>query len=148
MSLPPGFLSQSLARINPSPTLAADQKARELKAAGRDVIGLAAGQPDFDTPDNIKDAAISAIARGETKYTNIEGIAELRAAIASKFKRENSLDYQPAQCFVAPGGKAIIYYAMMSTLNPGDEVLVIAPYWVSYPDIVRLAGATKHCAGS
>jgi aspartate aminotransferase len=117
------------------------QKSRELKAAGRDVIGLAAGEPDFDTPDNIKEAAIAAIRRGETKYTNIEGIPELRAAIAKKFKRENRLDYTAAQCFVAPGGKAIIYNAMMATLNEGDEVIVPAPYWVSYPDIVLLAGA-------
>jgi aspartate aminotransferase len=116
------------------------QKSRELKAAGRDVIGLAAGEPDFDTPDNIKQAAIAAIRRGETKYTNIEGIPELRAAIAAKFKRENNLQYSPAQCFVAPGGKAIIYNAMMATLNAGDEVIIPAPYWVSYPDIVLLAG--------
>jgi len=140
--LPPGFLSQALGRIKPSPTLAATQKARELKAAGRDVIGLAAGEPDFDTPDNIKNAAIAAIKRGETKYTNIEGISELRSAIAAKFKRENNLDYQPAQCFVAPGGKSILFYALMGTLNPGDEAIVVAPYWVSYPDIVLLAGAT------
>ena len=118
------------------------QKSRELKAAGRDVIGLAAGEPDFDTPDNIKEAAIAAIRRGETKYTNIEGIPELRAAIAAKFKRENGLDYTPAQCFVAPGGKSVIYNAMMATLNEGDEVVIPAPYWVSYPDIVLLAGGT------
>jgi aspartate aminotransferase len=143
MSSPPeGFLSEALGRIKPSPTLAADQKSRELKAAGKDVIGLAAGQPDFDTPDNIKQAAIDAIRRGETKYTNIEGIPELRAAIASKFKRENNIEYSPAQCFVGPGGKSVLYYALMASLNPGDEVLTIAPYWVSYPDIVRLAGAT------
>lgn len=142
MSVPPGFLSQALARINPSPTLAADQRSRELKAAGRDIIGLAAGQPDFDTPDNIKEAAIAAIRRGETKYTNIEGIPELREAVAGKFKRENHIEYKPAQCFVGPGGKSVVYYALMATLNPGDEVLVIAPYWVSYPDIVLLAGAT------
>ena len=141
-SLPQGFLSEAIGRIKPSPTLAADQKARELKAAGKDVIGLAAGQPDFDTPDNIKEAAISAIRRGETKYTNIEGIPELRAAIAAKFKRENHLDYAPAQCFAGPGGKSVLYYALMATLNPGDEVICVAPYWVSYPDIVRLAGAT------
>jgi aspartate aminotransferase len=141
-ALPPGFLAQALGRIKPSPTLAMTQKSRELKAAGRDVIGLAAGEPDFDTPDNIKEAAIAAIRRGETKYTNIEGIPELRAAIASKFKRENHLDYAPAQCFVAPGGKSVIYNAMMATLNAGDEVIVPAPYWVSYPDIVLLAGAT------
>jgi aspartate aminotransferase len=138
--LPKGFLSESLGRIQPSPTIAVTQKARDLKAAGRDVIGLGAGEPDFDTPDNIKDAAIAAIRRGETKYTAVEGIPELRAAIAGKFKRENNLDYTPAQCFVAPGGKAVIYAAMMATLNPGDEVICIAPYWVSYPDIVLLGG--------
>jgi aspartate aminotransferase len=141
-ALPPGFLAQALGRIKPSPTLAMTQKSRELKAAGRDVIGLAAGEPDFDTPDNIKEAAIAAIRRGETKYTNIEGIPELRSAIAKKFKRENNLDYTAAQCFVSPGGKSIIYNAMMATLNPGDEVIVPAPYWVSYPDIVLLAGGT------
>ncbi len=140
-TLPPGFLATALGRIKPSPTLAMTQKSRELKAAGRDVIGLAAGEPDFDTPDNIKEAAIAAIRRGETKYTNIEGIPELRAAIAAKFKRENNLEYAPAQCFVAPGGKSIIYNAMMATLNAGDEVIIPAPYWVSYPDIVLLAGA-------
>ena len=140
-ALPAGFLARSLNRIKPSPTLAMTQKFRELKAAGRDVIGLAAGEPDFDTPDNIKDAAIAAIKRGETKYTNIEGIPELRAAVARKFKRENHLDYQPAQCFVGPGGKSVIYNAMLATLNEGDEVIVVAPYWVSYPDIVLLAGA-------
>jgi len=140
-SLPPGFLAQALGRIKPSPTLAMTQKSRELKAAGRDVIGLAAGEPDFDTPDNIKEAAIAAIRRGETKYTDTAGISELRTAIAKKFKRENNLDYTPAQCFVAPGGKAIIYNAMMATLNESDEVIIPAPYWVSYPDIVLLAGA-------
>jgi len=139
-SLPKGFLSESLGRIQPSPTIAVTQKARELKAAGRDVIGLGAGEPDFDTPDNIKDAAIAAIKRGETKYTAVEGIPELRKAIAGKFKRENGLDYAPSQTFVAAGGKAIIYNAMMATLNPGDEVICIAPYWVSYPDIVLLGG--------
>jgi aspartate aminotransferase len=138
--LPKGFLADSLNRIKPSPTIAATQKARDLKAAGKDVIGLGAGEPDFDTPDNIKEAAIAAIRRGETKYTAVEGIPELRAAIAKKFKRENHLDYTPAQCFVAPGGKAIVYNALMATLNPGDEVIVIAPYWVSYPDIVLLGG--------
>jgi aspartate aminotransferase len=140
-ALPPGFLARALNRIKPSPTLAMTQRSRELKAAGRDVIGLAAGEPDFDTPDNIKDAAIAAIKRGETKYTNIEGIPELRAAVARKFKRENNIDYTPAQCFVGPGGKSVIYNAMMATLNEGDEVIVVAPYWVSYPDIVLLAGA-------
>jgi aspartate aminotransferase len=140
--LPKGFLSESLGRIQPSPTLAVTQKARELKAAGRDVIGLGAGEPDFDTPDNIKEAAIAAIRRGETKYTAVEGIPELRKAIAGKFKRENGLDYTPAQTFVSAGGKSIIYNAMMATLNPGDEVICIAPYWVSYPDIVLLGGGT------
>ncbi len=138
--LPEGFLSEALARIQPSPTIAVSQKARELKAAGRDVIGLGAGEPDFDTPDNIKEAAIAAIRRGETKYTAVEGIPELRQAISAKLKRENGLDYAPSQTFVAPGGKMIIYTALMATLNPGDEVIVPAPYWVSYPDIVLLGG--------
>jgi aspartate aminotransferase len=138
--LPKTFLSGALGRIQPSPTLAVTQKARELKAAGRDVIGLGAGEPDFDTPDNIKEAAIAAIRHGETKYTAVEGIPELRKAIAGKFKRENGLDYTPAQTFVSAGGKSIIYNAMMATLNPGDEVICIAPYWVSYPDIVLLGG--------
>ena len=140
VALPKGFLSEALGRIQPSPTIAVSQKARDLKAAGRDVIGLGAGEPDFDTPDNIKEAAIAAIRRGETKYTAVEGIPELRAAIAGKFKRENGLDYKPAQCFVAPGGKSIIFNALMATLNPGDEVIVSSPYWVSYPDVVLLAG--------
>ena len=134
--------SAALARVKPSATLAADAKARELKAQGKDVIGLAAGEPDFDTPDNIKQAAIKAINDGQTKYTAVEGIPELRAAIAAKFKRENNIDYTPSQTFVAPGGKTIIYNALLATLNPGDEVIVPAPYWVSYPDIVLLAGAT------
>src|SRR5689334_15259580 len=138
--LPGGFLSESLARIKPSPTIAVTQKARDLKAAGRDVIGLGAGEPDFDTPDNIKEAAIAAIRRGETKYTAVEGIPELRAAVARKFKRENNLDYTVGQTFVAPGGKAIVFNALLATLNPGDEVICIAPYWVSYPDIVLLGG--------
>lgn len=140
-ALPENFLARSLGRIQPAQTIAATQKARDLKAQGRDVIGLGAGEPDFDTPDNIKQAAIAAIRRGETKYTAVEGIPELRRAIAEKFKRENGLDYTPAQCFAAPGGKSVIYHAMMATLNPGDEVIVIAPYWVSYPDIVLLADA-------
>src|ERR1700761_9266942 len=142
MPLPKGFLAESLGRIQPSPTIAVTSKARELKAAGRDVIGLGAGEPDFDTPDNIKDAAIKAIRDGQTKYTAVEGIPELRAAIAAKFKRENNLDYKPSQTFVAPGGKTIIYNALMATLDAGDEVIVPAPYWVSYPDIVALADAT------
>ena len=137
-----GFISDALNRIQPSATIAATQKARDLKALGRDVISLAAGEPDFDTPDNIKEAAIRAIREGKTKYTAVDGIPELKAAICSKFKRENGLDYQPNQAFVAPGGKPIIFNAMIATINPGDEVLIPAPYWVSYPDIVQLAGGT------
>jgi aspartate aminotransferase len=140
-ALPESFLARSLSRIQPAQTMAAMQKARDLKAEGRDVIGLGAGEPDFDTPDNIKEAAIAAIRRGETKYTAVEGIPELRQAISKKFKRENNLDYAPAQCFAAPGGKSVIFHALMATLNPGDEVIVTAPYWVSYPDIVLLADA-------
>jgi aspartate aminotransferase len=134
--------SQALSRVKPSATLAADAKARELKAAGRDVIGLAAGEPDFDTPDNIKDAAIKAIRDGKTKYTNVDGIPELKEAICAKFARENGLTYQPSQVNVSPGGKPVIYNAMVSTLNPGDEVVIPTPYWVSYPDMVLLAGGT------
>jgi aspartate aminotransferase len=140
MSLPKHFLAESLNRIQPSPTIAVTSKARELKAAGRDVIGLGAGEPDFDTPDNIKEAAIAAIRRGETKYTAVEGIPELRDAIARKFKRENNLDYKSSQTFVSPGGKSILFNALLATINPGDEVIVPAPYWVSYPDIVLLGG--------
>lgn len=135
-----GFIADTLSRVQPSATIAVTTKARELKASGMDVIGLGAGEPDFDTPDNIKAAAIEAINRGETKYTAVDGIPELKQAIADKFKRENGLDYDPAQCFVAPGGKPIIYNAMVATLNPGDEVVIPTPYWVSYPDIVLLAG--------
>jgi aspartate aminotransferase len=136
------FLADSLKRIKPSATIAVTDKARALKAAGRNVIGLGAGEPDFDTPENVKRAAIRAIERGESKYTNIDGIAELKAAIARKFKRENELDYKPAQISVGAGGKQVLYNAMMVTLNPGDEVIIPAPYWVSYPDIVLLAGAS------
>jgi aspartate aminotransferase len=132
--------SAALARIKPSATLAADGKARELKAAGRDIISLAAGEPDFDTPDNIKDAAIQAIHAGKTKYTNVDGIPELKEAICAKFERENGLKYKPAQVNVSPGGKPVIYNAMVASLNPGDEVIIPAPYWVSYPDMVLLAG--------
>ena len=135
-----GFISDALNRIQPSATIAATQKARDLKAQGRDVISLAAGEPDFDTPDNIKEAAISAIRRGETKYTPVQGIPELLKAICAKFERENGLKYAPSQAFVAPGGKPIIYNAMVATINPGDEVIIPAPYWVSYPDIVMLLG--------
>jgi aspartate aminotransferase len=139
-SLPKNFLAESLNRIQPSPTIAMSQLARDLTAQGRDIIGLAAGEPDHDTPQNIKDAAIEAIRRGETKYTPVEGIPELRKAIVQKFKRENGLDYTVAQTFVAPGGKAVIYNALLATLNAGDEVVIPAPYWVSYPDIVLLGG--------
>lgn len=132
--------SASLSRVKPSATLAADGKARELKAQGRDIIGLAAGEPDFDTPENIKEAAIKAIRDGKTKYTNVDGIPELKDAIVAKFKRENGLTYTPAQVNVSPGGKPVIYNAMVATLNPGDEVIIPAPYWVSYPDMVLLAG--------
>jgi aspartate aminotransferase len=132
--------SAALRRIKPSATLAADAKARELRAAGRNVISLAAGEPDFDTPENIKDAAIQAVRDGKTKYTNVDGIPELKAAICGKFERENGLSYKPAQVNVSPGGKPVIYNAMVASLNPGDEVIVPAPYWVSYPDMVLLAG--------
>ncbi len=135
-----GILADSLSRVKPSPTIAVSTKARELKAAGRDVIGLGAGEPDFDTPDNIKKAAIEAIERGETKYTAVDGIPELKQAVVDKFARENGLDYSSEEISVASGGKHIIYNAMLSTINPGDEVIIPAPYWVSYPDIVLLAG--------
>ena len=134
------FLASSLSRVQPSATIAVTDKARQLRAAGRDVIGLGAGEPDFDTPENIKQAGIDAIARGETKYTAVTGVDELKQAICAKFERDNGLSYEPAQCFVAPGVKPVIYDAMMATLNPGDEVIIPAPYWVSYPDIVNLAG--------
>jgi aspartate aminotransferase len=132
--------SASLSRVKPSATLAADAKAKELKAAGKDVIGLAAGEPDFDTPENIKEAAIKAIRDGKTKYTVADGIIELKEAVCAKFARENGLKYTPAQVNVSPGGKPVIYNAMVATLNPGDEVVIPAPYWVSYPDMVLLAG--------
>ncbi|HVY58653.1 MAG TPA: pyridoxal phosphate-dependent aminotransferase [Xanthobacteraceae bacterium] len=134
------LLADSLKRIKPSATIAVTDKARALKAAGRDVIGLGAGEPDFDTPENIKQAAIRAIERGETKYTNVDGIADLKAAVVRKFKRENGLDYKPSQISVGTGGKQVLYNALVATLNPGDEVIIPAPYWVSYPDMVLLAG--------
>jgi len=137
-----GIVSNSLKRIKPSPTLAVAQKARELKAAGKDVIGLGAGEPDFDTPDNIKRAAIEAINKGDTKYTAVDGTPALKKAIVNKFKRENNLDYLPEQISVGTGGKQIIFNAILATVNPGDEVIIPAPYWVSYPDIVLLAGGT------
>jgi aspartate aminotransferase len=137
-----GFLSDALSRIKPSATIVITQKARDLKAQGRDVISLSVGEPDFDTPDNIKEAAIAAIRRGETKYTPVSGIVPLREAIARKFKRENGLDYKPSQTIVGTGGKQVIYNALLATLNPGDEVIIPAPYWVSYPEIVGLCGGT------
>lgn len=136
------FLADVLSRVKPSATIAVSQKARELKAKGRDVIGLGAGEPDFDTPDNIKAAAIEAIKRGETKYTPVSGIPELRKAIAAKFKRENGLDYDWQQTIVGTGGKQILFNAFMATLNPGDEVVIPAPYWVSYPEMVAICGGT------
>jgi len=136
------FLADALSRIKPSATIAVQQKARELKTAGRDVIGLGAGEPDFDTPDNIKNAAIEAIRRGETKYPPVSGIVPLREAIAAKFKRENGLDYKPEQTIVGTGGKQILFNAFMATLNPGDEVVIPTPYWVSYPEMVALCGGT------
>jgi aspartate aminotransferase len=132
--------SAALARVKPSATLAVTARARELKRQGRDVIGLGAGEPDFDTPENVKEAAIAAIRRGETKYTDVDGLPELKAAVSAKFARENGLVYGVDQIHVASGGKTVIYNALLSTLSPGDEVIVPAPYWVSYPDMVLLAG--------
>lgn len=135
-------LSTTLSRVKPSPTIAMTTKAQELKAAGRDVIGLSAGEPDFDTPQNIKDAAIAAINAGKTKYTAVDGIPELKQAICDKFRRENGLSYEPSQVTVGTGGKQVLYNAFMATLNAGDEVIIPAPYWVSYPDMVLLGGGT------
>ncbi len=137
---PMGFLADSLARIQPSATIAVSTKARELKAAGRDIISLSAGEPDFDTPDNIKQAATAAMQAGKTKYTDVDGIPELKAAIIAKFKRDNNLEYQPSQITVGTGGKQVLYNALLATLNPGDEVIIPAPCWVSYADIVLLGG--------
>ena len=134
------IISDSLKRIKPSPTIAVTQKARELKAAGKDVIGLGAGEPDFDTPDNIKKAAIRAIKAGETKYTTVDGTLKLKGAIIKKFKRENNLKYLTDEITVGTGGKQVLYNAFMATLNKGDEVIIPAPFWVSYPDMVLLAG--------
>ena len=134
------IISDSLKRIKPSPTIAVTQKARELRAAGKDVVGLGAGEPDFDTPDNIKKAAIKAIKNGETKYTAVDGTPALKKAIIKKFKRENKLNYSIDQITVGTGGKQVIYNAFMATLNKGDEVIIPAPFWVSYPDMVLLAG--------
>jgi len=136
------FLADALSRIKPSATTALTQKARDLKATGRDVISLSVGEPDFDTPDNVKEAAIAAIRAGKTKYTPVPGIPELREAIVAKLKRENNLEYKPSQAIVSTGGKHVIYNAMLATLNPGDEVIIPAPYWVSYPEMVLLCGGT------
>ena len=136
------LISAALKRINPSQTIAISNKARELKAAGRDVIALAAGEPDFETPDNIKEAAIKAIRGGQTRYTAVDGIPELKAAIVAKFKRENGLDYKPSQITVGTGGKQVLFNALVATVDAGDEVIIPAPYWVSYPDIVQFAGGT------
>ena len=136
------IVSNNLKRIKPSPTMAVTQKAKELKASGKDIIGLGAGEPDFDTPDNIKQAAIKAIQDGDTKYTAVDGTPILKNAIIKKFKKENNLDYQIDQITVGTGGKQVIYNAMMATINEGDEVIIPAPYWVSYPDIVLLAGGS------
>ena len=134
------FLAEALSRVQPSATIAVSQKARDLKALGRNVISLGAGEPDFDTPDNIKQAAIDAIHRGETKYTPVAGVPELKQAIAAKFKRENGLDYEPSQVIAGTGGKQILFNALMATLNHGDEVVIPAPYWVSYPEMVAICG--------
>jgi len=136
------ILSATLDRVKPSPTTAVTAKVAELKAAGRDIIGLGAGEPDFDTPDTIKAAAMRAIEEGKTKYTAVDGIAELKEAVCAKFERENGLRYTPSQISIGTGGKQILYNALMATLNPGDEVVIPAPYWVSYPDMVFLAGGT------
>ena len=135
-----GWQADWLGRIKPSATIAVTNKARELKAAGRDVIGLGAGEPDFDTPENIKEAAVKAIREGKTKYTAVDGIPELKEAIVAKFKRENGLEYATNQVTVGTGGKQVLFNALMATLNPGDEVVIPAPYWVSYPDMVALFG--------
>ncbi|MFS8039311.1 pyridoxal phosphate-dependent aminotransferase [Xanthobacter sp. AM11] len=134
------LISSALKRIKPSQTIAISNKARELKAAGRDIIALSAGEPDFDTPENIKEAAIAAIRRGETKYTAVDGIPELKAAICRKFKRDNGLDYKPSQVSVGTGGKQVLFNALVATVDAGDEVIIPAPYWVSYPDIVEFCG--------
>ena len=137
-----GFFADSLNRIQPSATIAVSTKARQLKAQGRDIISLSAGEPDFDTPQNIKDAAKKALDEGKTKYTDVDGIPELKAAICAKFKRDNGLDYKPSQVSVGTGGKQVLYNALLATLNPGDEVIMPAPCWVSYADIVLLGGGT------
>src|SRR5210317_2126597 len=136
------IISNSLKRIKPSPTIAVTQKARELRAAGKDVIGLGAGEPDFDTPDNVKNAAIEAIKNGETKYTAVDGTPALKKAIVKKFSKDNNIEYKIDEVIVSVGGKQVLYNALMCSINPGDEVIIPAPYWVSYPDMVSLAGGT------
>ena len=136
-------LSATLARVRPSPTIAVTTRAQEMVAAGRDVIGLGAGEPDFPTPPHIAEAGIRAIREGRTKYTAVDGIPELKQAVCAKFKRDNGLDYAPAQVSVASGGKQILYNALMATLNPGDEVVIPAPYWVSYPTWCASPGASR-----
>ncbi|MGI9390134.1 MAG: pyridoxal phosphate-dependent aminotransferase, partial [Boseongicola sp.] len=136
------FLSATLDRVKPSPTVAVTGLVAELKAAGRDIISLGAGEPDFPTPENIREAGKRAIDEGKTKYTSVDGIAELKEAICEKFRRENELNYSTPEITVGTGGKQVLYNALMATLNPGDEVIIPAPYWVSYPDMVRLAGGT------
>ncbi len=142
------FLAESLGRVKPSPTIAVTAKAAELRAAGRDVIGLGAGEPDFDTPDNIKAAAMRAIEAGQTKYTAVDGTPELKRAVIDKFRRENGLDYEPNQITVGAGGKQVLFNALAATLNPGDEVIIPTPYWVSYPDMVLLGGGTPVFVGT
>ena len=142
-----GFLSAAVGRIAPSATVGITQKARDLKRDGRDVIVLAAGEPDFDTPLHVREAAIKAMNEGKTHYTNVDGIPELKEAVAAKFKRDNGLDVTAADCFVASGGKQIIFNALLATLDPGDEVVIPVPYWVSYPEIVRLCDATPVLRG-
>lgn len=134
------FLAKSLSNIKPSPTIAVSMKAAELKSAGKDIISLGMGEPDFDTPENIKEAAIKAIQKGDTKYTAVDGTAALKKAIIAKFKRENSLEYKASEICVSTGAKQVIYNALIASINPGDEVIIPAPYWVSYPDMVLLAG--------
>jgi aspartate aminotransferase len=136
-----GFLSEALGRVAPSATVGISQKARDMARAGRDIIALSAGEPDFDTPLNVREAAARAMDEGKTRYTNVDGIPELKEAVAAKFRRDNGLDVTAADCFISSGGKQIIFNALMATLNPGDEVVVPVPYWVSYPEIVRLCGA-------
>ena len=141
-------LSDALSRIKPSPTVAMSALATQLKHEGRDIISLSAGEPDFDTPDHIKEAAIAAIRAGQTKYTDPDGMLSLKQAICGKFKRENALDYEPSQISVSNGGKQVLFNALLATLNPGDEVIIPAPYWVSYPDMVLLAGGhPRDCRG-